>query len=397
MRSIKIMMTSLCLAAPLMMGVTANAAPIDKNEVCLETSIAKNAEKIQLELMGGDTTPYAFIGLSIADDYVNIRKTADTDGEILGKLYKGGAVLLEEMHGEWAKIVSGSVEGYVSSKYLAIGEEIKDMLDEYALTFAKSNTETLRVRADHSEKASVLGLISEGQPYRVLAEEDEWVKIDFDGTKGYVAKAYVSIYHEFENAVSIEEERKNQEAEELARQQEAEELAKQQAANAAKTQSTTSSKKTTTSSSTSSSKTSSNKSSTTNKTTSSQTASSNSGSTTGSALVAYAKQFVGNPYVWGGTSLTNGTDCSGFTQAVYRKFGYSIPRTSRQQAKVGRSVSASNLQAGDLVFYASGGTVNHVAIYIGGGKIVHASNPKDGIKISKYNYRTPYAIKRIIK
>src|SRR5699024_1222660 len=98
----------------------------------------------------------------------------------------------------------------------------------------------------------------------------------------------------------------------------------------------------------------------------------------------------GNPYVWGGTSLTNGTDCSGFTQSVYRNFGISIPRVSRDQANGGRTVSLSNVLPGDLIFYTSGGSINHVALYIGGGQVVHASNPRTGIKISNYTYRQPY-------
>lgn len=113
-------------------------------------------------------------------------------------------------------------------------------------------------------------------------------------------------------------------------------------------------------------------------------------------LVAYAKKFLGNRYVWGGTSLTNGVDCSGFTQAIYKQHGYSIPRTSREQANAGKSISSSEIKAGDLVFYASGNYINHVAIYIGNGQVIHASNPRSGIKISKMNYRTPYKIVRVI-
>lgn len=107
------------------------------------------------------------------------------------------------------------------------------------------------------------------------------------------------------------------------------------------------------------------------------------------AIVAYAKQFVGNPYIYGGTSLTNGTDCSGFTMRVYENFGISTGRTTRQQAKNGREISISEVQLGDLIFYASGKEISHVGIYIGDGKIVHAANSKRGIIISSQNYRTP--------
>lgn len=113
-------------------------------------------------------------------------------------------------------------------------------------------------------------------------------------------------------------------------------------------------------------------------------------------LCQYAKQYIGNPYVWGGTSLTKGADCSGFVQSVFKKFGISLPRNSRSQAGVGTKISISEAQPGDLIFYAKGGRINHVAIYIGGGQVVHASSPKTGIKISNYNYRTPAKIVRVL-
>ncbi len=113
-------------------------------------------------------------------------------------------------------------------------------------------------------------------------------------------------------------------------------------------------------------------------------------------LVNYAKSFIGNRYVWGGTSLTHGTDCSGFTMGVYAKFGYSLPRVSRSQATCGTKIGDSQLKPGDLIFYGKGGTINHVAMYIGGGQVVHASSKKTGIKISNVYYRTPLAMRRII-
>ncbi len=107
-------------------------------------------------------------------------------------------------------------------------------------------------------------------------------------------------------------------------------------------------------------------------------------------LVEYAKQFLGNPYVWGGTSLTKGADCSGFVLSVFKKFGVSLPHHSGSQAKYGTKISASELQPGDLVFYANGsGVIYHVAIYIGNGQVIHASSPSTGIKINSYKYITP--------
>ncbi len=124
-------------------------------------------------------------------------------------------------------------------------------------------------------------------------------------------------------------------------------------------------------------------------TTSSGSTASVSGSGSGASIASYALQFVGNPYVPGGTSLTNGADCSGFTQSVYKHFGISIPRTSGAQAAGGKNVSLSEVQAGDIIYYGG-----HVAIYIGGGQIVHASTQKTGIKVSSYLYRTPITVRR---
>ena len=118
--------------------------------------------------------------------------------------------------------------------------------------------------------------------------------------------------------------------------------------------------------------------------------SSSSSSGSGSSIVDYATQFVGNPYVWGGTSLTGGADCSGFTQSVYAQFGYSLPRTSYEQQNWGTEVSYADAQPGDLICYGG-----HVAIYMGNGQIVHASNSRDGIKISNdATYRTILSVRR---
>ena len=113
-------------------------------------------------------------------------------------------------------------------------------------------------------------------------------------------------------------------------------------------------------------------------------------------LCQYAKQFIGNPYVWGGTSLTKGADCSGFTLSVFKKYGITLPHYSVSQSQMGTKVSLSEAKAGDLVFYSNGSRVNHVAIYIGNGQVVHASSPRTGIKISNVGYRTIHSIRNII-
>ena len=113
-------------------------------------------------------------------------------------------------------------------------------------------------------------------------------------------------------------------------------------------------------------------------------------------ICEFAKQYVGNRYVCGGTSLTNGAACSGFTLAVYRNYGISLPHSSRAQANCGTKISVSEVQPGDLIFYGSGKSINHVAMYIGNGQVVHASNSRTGIIISNMYYRSPVSAARII-
>ena len=113
-------------------------------------------------------------------------------------------------------------------------------------------------------------------------------------------------------------------------------------------------------------------------------------------LCEFAKQFVGNPYVWGGTSLTKGADCSGFVLSVFAEFGVELPHYSVSQSQKGTAIDVSEVLPGDLIFYSNGSRINHVAIYIGNGQVVHASSPKTGIKISNYNYRTPVKARRIL-
>lgn len=115
------------------------------------------------------------------------------------------------------------------------------------------------------------------------------------------------------------------------------------------------------------------------------------------ALSEFAKQYIGNPYVWGGTSLTRGADCSGFVLSVFKNYGYSLPHSSRAQANCGTSVSLSELRPGDLIFYGNSSGINHVAIYVGGGQVVHASNARVGITISNMYYRSPVKARRIIQ
>ena len=282
--------------------------------------------------------------------------------------------------------------------YLATGADAEAMFDEYATQYATVvNARTLRVRSEASTEARIVELIPEGSTYIITKEHDEWVEIllgsgdDGEDFTGFIHKDYVEKEIEFNYAISIEEEeriRAEQEAaaraeqerlqrlaEEEAARQEAERRAAEERAAAEKAKKEEKSKSNST------------------------PAPSTGGSGTGSEVASYAQKFVGNPYVWGGTSLRNGADCSGFVQTIYRQFGYSIPRTSREQARsAGVKVSLSDRKPGDLLFYTdSNGVVNHVAMYIGNNKIVHAANSRRGIVSGdSYNYRKVHSVRRVI-
>ena len=330
-------------------------------------------------LLEAEKSEYEDLGISKVNNYVNIRKKPTKKSKVLGKLYSNSAATILEEKGDWYKVKSGSVTGYINNKYLVTEEEkVEKLAKKVGDRIGTVTTTTLKVREKASLKAPVVTLVPIEEELEVLKEVDGWVKVSLDSdVVGYVSSDYVDLRTEFKEAESIAEEKARLKAEAAKRKAREEERLREIAAREQRTNSVARSSATKTYV----------KSSSTNKSVSNgsvSSRSSNVSSSTASAnrqsIVNYALKFVGNPYVWGGTSLTNGTDCSGFTQSVYRNFGISIPRVSRDQANGGRTVSLSNVLPGDLIFYTSGGSINHVALYIGGGQVVHASNPRTGIR-----------------
>lgn len=336
--------------------------------------------------------------LIIADvtNYVNVRSLPSEEGEILGKLYDDSVGRRMDEENGWYLIESGSVKGYVKSDYVLTGEAAEIRAREVGTRLAEVTTTTLKVRKEPTTEAAVLGLVPIADILNVLEEVEGWVKVDFEDGSGYVSTEYVRVYTENVEAESKEEEaarlKKEEEARKKAEEAAKKALAAQQAANkpsagkpgnAGASSSTSGKPSNNVSSGSVSSKPS--------------TGGLNSGgnastSNLGQEIANYALKFLGNPYVYGGTSLTSGADCSGFVQSVYKHFGISLPRTSGEQGKAGRAVDGvANARPGDLVWYSG-----HIGIYIGNEQIVHASNPKNGIIISNVYYRKILGIRRII-
>lgn len=297
-------------------------------------------------------------------NYVNVRSLPSEDGEILGKLYNNSVGTFISEENGWYQITSGTVTGYVKAEYCVTGEDAVEIAKRVGKRFATVTTQTLFVRQEPSTECSIIGMVPEADELIVLEETEGWVKVDVEEGTGWVSTDYVSLHSEFVQAESKEEEERRLAKEEEERKKAQAAARAAQAAQAAQN----------------------------------NTAAQNNvsysvsgGSEMGVAVAEYGLQFVGNPYVYGGSSLTNGTDCSGFVMSVYANFGVSLPHSSASDRSQGYAVDGlENAQPGDIICYSG-----HVGIYIGNGQIVHASNSRTGIIVSNASYRNILAIRRI--
>ncbi len=337
---------------------------IEQKEITTTQSTAQLAAA-QAASMTDEEKEFSNLVIAKVNSYVNVRSDASEEAEVVGKLYdKSVGTYLSEKDG-WYEINSGNVTGYVKAEYCVTGKDAIELAKEVGTRIATVTTTTLKVREEASTESTVLGLVPIEEELSVVEEQDGWVKVDIEEGYGWVSMDYVSLRTDFVKAESKEEE-------EARLAKEAEERRKAQAAASANSKKPESGG---------------NK----NYNSASSYIPAGGGSASGNAVAQFALQFKGNPYVWGGTSLTNGADCSGFVMSVYKNFGVNLPHSSTADRSVGSAVgSLAEAQPGDLICYSG-----HVGLYIGGNQIVHASTSKTGIIVSRADYRNILAIRRI--
>lgn len=335
---------------------------------------------------------YGDLVIAQVDAWVNVRSAPNTDSEILGKLYNNSVGEMIRIEGDWYYITSGTVTGYVKGEYCVTGEEAEALIDEVSVKVARVNADTLNLRSEPSTDGRLLKQIANGKELDVISTDyDGWVEVTYNGTQGYVSADYVTVTISYVSAESKEEEQARLAAERAEREEQERRAAEAAAAEAAAQQAAAEAAAQAAAEAAAQA--------------AGQTATSTpvpeavptpapSVSSTydkGVEVANFALQYVGNPYVYGGTSLTNGADCSGFVLAVYANFGVSLPHSANADRNMGIGVpSLAEAQPGDLVCYSG-----HVGIYIGNGQIVHASTRRTGIKISDANYKPIICIRRI--
>lgn len=340
-------------------SATPEPAAEEPQQIAAPEETKKEDEHVKLNLN------YSRLGVATkVDTYLNVRKKPSENSKIVGKMTKNAGCHIYKIKKGWAKMVSGNVTGWVKAKYLVTDEKAEKAATKVGRECVEITTNSLHVRALPTTDAPIYSVVSEGEEFvirennlttefvekvikkqkiskeaikraggmdAVNADLANWVCVTVDDDYAFVAKEFVEEQYSLKRAVKV----------------------------------------------------------------GTVSASSSDGVSEGQAsIVEYAKQFLGNRYVWGGASLTNGTDCSGFTMSLYARYGHSLPHNAAAQAGVTRKVSSP--KPGDLFFYSNGSRINHVAMYIGSGLVIHASNPSDGIKISNAYYRHPVKIGRVM-
>lgn len=353
-------------------GNTQNSTEVLGTEYETSGTEYESSELTDVEEDSSEIEEYVNFAIADVTDYVNVRQEPNTDSAILGKIYDGAVAQIMTTVGEgdemWFQIISGNVEGYIKAEFFIHGEDAMAVMDQYVSKYIVVNADRLNVREGQTTDSRRIGYLNVSEELKLIEDCGEWLHVQYtDEIKGYVAAQYVTIHEEYIYAKTAEDENaeKSFVKELKERAGISEEVVKEQTTISVKPPSTTYS----------------------------------TSVELRKAIIDYAMQFLGNRYVHGGQSLKSGTDCSGFTMYVLKEFGYSISRTPQgQYTGAGRKISYSEIQPGDIICYSSNGgrSCTHVAFYIGDGKILHAANSKDGVKISSATYDDIYGVRNVI-
>lgn len=315
-------------------------------EQCYQSDVEHPIELYLVPTEQGEYSNRAFA--NIDEEFIYVRSAPDTESEWTGKLYPGNIATVLSSDAAYTKIESGNVIGYVPTEKLLLGGAAKEYAVNQVKEVAKVTASVLNVRDGQGTDANIIAQVLYNEEYAVMGEPiDGWYPIQVGEISGWSSGNYLEVTDNLTHAESKEEEAARI-AQEEAERKAAEEAAAAEAAAA-------------------------------------------EARGNGQAIVDYACQFIGNPYVWGGTSLTEGADCSGFVQSVYAHFGISLPRTTWDMETVGTEVSAENAMPGDLFLYDG-----HVGLYMGDGTIVNAIGAAYGIGISDARFSSLITIRRVI-
>lgn len=334
--------------------------------VCYEGDVDSGIRKKMVS--AEEYNEYKDFAIANVSDFVNVRSGPSTDSEIVGKIYDGAVAHVIETtgeNGEWFKMVSGDVEGYIKSEYFIYGMEAVRKIDEYVTEYAIIKADVLNVRREPGTDKERIGYVRNGEKIKILGNAGDWIKVQYTADQsGYIAAEYVTLAEEFIYAKTLE--------------QEAEELAVQRLLTERQSEATGS----------------------VTENVSISTVPKNGDYETTSelrkAIVDYSMQFLGNKYVSGGQSLVSGTDCSGFTSMIYAEFGYSLSRIpAGQYSGDGRGIGYDEIQPGDIVCYGSQ-SCSHVALYIGNGLIIHSANSRRGVVTDSVDCMNILGIRNVI-
>ena len=320
-----------------------------------EEAEADEAEEIPAS---EETEEVNYDAICLVGDYIHLRKEASEISETTGVFYHNAVAEIIGEENEWYQIKSGNVTGYVRKSMVAIGEEAQEKIEESKVTTATVEKENLIVRMAPNKNATGIEIVPENEELQVVGMMDDWIAIATEDGTGYIYKPYTKVQTQYITALTADEiTAQDKEALRNAMEERAQQCIAYNASNGQPSSFTTREES----------------------------------NEKGQEVAEFALQFVGNPYVWGGVSLTDGCDCSGFVMSIYKEFGFELTHSTEIDQTEGEAVETiEGAEAGDIICYQG-----HVAIYIGDGMIVHAAGESKGIIISPACYDNIITVRRM--